>query len=260
MNKDKILSEIISGYSATKETSIEVHTAYRLLKNVSYLLLLDYHEANSLNARNIFIDIEHDLHVLIGEGKSSESFLEQLPSLRPLIDGTLEAIYQGDPAANSKEEIVLTYPGFQAITEHRIAHLFASLGEVTLARTLSEITHSETGIDIAPKATIGKNFFIDHGTGIVIGETTIIGDNVKLYQGATLGALSLADGRLLKDTKRHPTIEDNVTIYSNASILGGNTVIGHDSIIGANVYLTESVEPNTIVRLCNTGIAKIARK
>lgn len=151
-----------------------------------------------------------------------------------------KAIYNNDPAANSVEEVIICYPGFKAIFYHRIANLVYHLGNKTLARCLSEHAHSETGIDIHPGANIGNNFAIDHGTGIVIGETTEIGENVTIYQGVTLGAIHL-ENREQRDEKRHPTIEDNVVIYANATILGGKTVIGKNSVIGANTFITKSV-------------------
>jgi serine O-acetyltransferase len=155
------------------------------------------------------------------------------------------AIHAGDPASESVDEVISAYPGFFAIYTYRIAHEFYLMGIPVFPRMLTEYAHFRTGIDIHPGATIGESFFIDHGTGIVVGETTFIGDNVKLYQGVTLGALSV--NKKKQHEKRHPTIEDNVIIYSNATILGGETVIGHDSVIGGNVWLTKSVEPYSIV-------------
>jgi serine O-acetyltransferase len=156
-----------------------------------------------------------------------------------------EAIEEGDPAAESVEEVVSAYPGFHAIAIYRIAHEFYALEVPIFPRLLSELAHQRTGIDIHPGATIGRSFFIDHGTGIVIGETSVIGERVKIYQGVTLGALSVE--KSLSASKRHPTIENGVVIYSNATILGGETVIGHDSVIGGNVWLTESVLPYSVV-------------
>lgn len=156
-----------------------------------------------------------------------------------------QAIYEGDPAARSLEEVIATYPGLLAIAAYRIAHWFFSQDVPIFPRMLTEIAHQRTGIDIHPGARIGHSFCIDHGTGIVIGETTVIGDRVKLYQGVTLGALSVSKD--LARSKRHPTIEDDVVIYANATILGGETVIGHHSIIGGNVWLTESVPPYSVV-------------
>lgn len=172
-------------------------------------------------------------------------FFELLPVIydKLLLDAI--AIEQGDPAAGSVDEVIIAYPGFFAIAAYRIAHSFYMLEIPLFPRLISEYAHQLTGIDINPGATIGKSFFIDHGTGIVIGESTIIGNNVKLYQGVTLGALSV-DKKFSKK-KRHPTIEDDVIIYSNATILGGKTVIGKGSVIGGNVWLTESVAPNSIV-------------
>ncbi len=169
-------------------------------------------------------------------------FLGRIPYIRDYISGDVDAGFDGDPAAYNREEIVVTYPGFYAIMVNRIAHELHLLGVPLIPRIMTEHAHSLTGIDIHPGATIGRNFFIDHGTGIVIGETTVIGDNVKIYQGVTLGALSTRGGQSLKNVKRHPTIEDNVTIYSGATILGGDTVIGKGAIIGGNTFITESVE------------------
>jgi len=175
------------------------------------------------------------------------SFFYRLPAVRALLDKDIEALFEGDPAAESKDAVVITYPGLFAISVYRYAHELVLLSVPILPRMMTEYAHSKTGIDINPGARIGEYFFIDHGTGIVIGETTEIGNHVKLYQGVTLGALSTRDGRGLVHKKRHPTIEDDVTIYSNASILGGETVIGKGSVIGGNVFLTASVPPNTKV-------------
>jgi serine O-acetyltransferase len=167
------------------------------------------------------------------------SFLDELPHLRATLSRDLEAAFNGDPAARSREEVIIAYPGFDAITTHRIAHFFWKKGTPLIPRVMSEIIHSRTGIDIHPGAEIGEGFFIDHGTGVVIGETTVIGRNVKIYQGVTLGALSVSKDKAGK--KRHPTIEDGVTIYANATILGGETVVGEGSLIGASVWLVKSV-------------------
>jgi len=176
--------------------------------------------------------------------------VRKLPRIRAMLEEDVKAAYDGDPAAESYDEIVFAYPGFYAITVHRIAHELHDQGVPLLPRLLSEVAHSATGIDIHPGAHIGRSFFIDHGTGVVIGETTVIGDNVKMYQGATLGALSFpkdACGALIRGVKRHPTIGDNVTIYAGATILGGDTVIGEGSVIGGSVWLTHSVPPGTKV-------------
>ena len=168
-------------------------------------------------------------------------FLGQIPKIREYIETDLQAAYDGDPAAYSKDEIIFSYPGLYAILTSRIAHELFVLGVPLIPRMMTEHAHSLTGIDIHPGVTLGKYFFIDHGTGIVIGETTVIGNNVKVYQGVTLGALSTRGGQSLRNKKRHPTIMDNVTIYSGASILGGETVIGKDAVIGGNAFITSSV-------------------
>ena len=168
-------------------------------------------------------------------------FMESIPKLQDLLMKDVEAEYDGDPAANSKEEIIFCYPGVFAIFVYRIAHELYEMGVPFIPRIMSEYAHSETGIDINPGATIGEYFFIDHGTGIVIGETTVIGDHVKIYQGVTLGALSTSKGQGLSGVKRHPTIEDNVVIYSNTTILGGETVIGANSVVAGNCFVTASV-------------------
>ncbi|MBR1587798.1 MAG: serine acetyltransferase [Kiritimatiellae bacterium] len=177
----------------------------------------------------------------------AEIFMAELPAIGKMLQEDISAAYEGDPAAISKMEVVMAYPGFRAIAAHRLAHTLYSLQVPILPRVMSEIAHSETGIDIHPGATIGEHFFIDHGTGVVIGETTVIGKNVKLYQGVTLGALSFpkdeATGMLMKGHKRHPNVEDNVVIYAGATILGGETTVGHDSEIGGNVWLMESIPP-----------------
>ena len=164
-------------------------------------------------------------------------FMSRIPRIRDLVDTSVQAEFDGDPAAFNKDEIIFCYPGMYAIMVFRLAHEFYDLGVPLLPRIMSEYAHGKTGIDIHPGATIGRYFFIDHGTGIVVGETTVIGDNVKVYQGVTIGALSTRAGQGLRSKKRHPTIEDNVTIYSGASILGGETVIGHDSVIGGNTFM-----------------------
>lgn len=172
--------------------------------------------------------------------------LAQLPALRSALALDVQAAYDGDPAAESIEEIIFSYPAIQAITAHRIAHELYVREVPMVPRILTEHAHGTTGIDIHPGATLGKRFFIDHGTGVVIGETAIIGDNVKIYQGVTLGALSVPRDQardVIRRAKRHPTIEDGVTIYAGATVLGGETVIGHDSVIGSNTWITRSVPP-----------------
>jgi serine O-acetyltransferase len=177
--------------------------------------------------------------------------LESLPELRHVLGEDVQAAYDGDPAAKNIDEIVFCYPGVSAITVFRLAHEVRRLGVPLIPRMMTEYAHSKTGIDIHPGAEIGRRFFIDHGTGVVIGETTHIGDGVKIYQGVTLGAISFprdeATGQILRDIKRHPTIEDEVVIYANATILGGKTIVGHHSVIGSSAWITHSVEPYTTV-------------
>ena len=180
---------------------------------------------------------------------SFDDYLIMLDNLKEMLLLDVDAAYNGDPACRSKDEIIITYPGFYAIMVYRIAHEFYLLNVPLIPRMLSEIAHSKTGIDINPGAKIGKNFFIDHGTGVVIGETAEIGNNVRIYQGVTIGALSLRNVQEKRGKKRHPTIKDNVIIYSGASILGGNTIIGNNVIIGSNVFLTSSVSDNKKVIL-----------
>ena len=183
--------------------------------------------------------------------RAVNGFVAALPEVRRLVETDVEAAYDGDPAATSRMEVVMAYPGLYAVTVHRLAHVLHVLKVPVVPRIMSEIAHSKTGIDIHPGATIGERFFIDHGTGVVIGETCTIGRNVRLYQGVTLGGLSFdkdpSTGALVKGLKRHPDIEDNVVIYANATILGGKTVIGHDSEIGGNVWIKESVPPHSRV-------------
>lgn len=174
-------------------------------------------------------------------------FMEKIPQIRSYLDTDIQAAYEGDPAAESKDEVILSYPGLYAISIYRIAHELVLLDVPMIPRIMTEHAHSVTGIDIHPGAIIGKYFFIDHGTGIVIGETTIIGEHVKVYQGVTLGGLSTKGGQKLKGVKRHPTIGDYVTIYSNSSILGGDTVIEENVVVGGNAFITKSIGRDTKV-------------
>lgn len=179
-------------------------------------------------------------------------FLRRLPDLRNVLEQDAVAAFAGDPAAKSYHEIVFCYPGLEAITIFRLAHELLLLGVPLIPRLMTEYAHSKTGIDMHPGANIGPGFFIDHGTGVVIGETCDIGSNVKLYQGVTLGALSFPrdeTGQIIRGKKRHPTLEDEVVVYANATILGGDTVVGHHAVIGSNVWLTHGVEPYTVVLL-----------
>ena len=198
--------------------------------------------------------LEREIAYLMPEADAKQvvdAFVQRLPEVRKVLETDVQAAYEGDPAAMSRMEVVMAYPGMYAVTVHRLAHELYVLKVPILPRVMSELAHSRTGIDIHPGATIGEGFFIDHGTGVVIGETTVIGRNVKLYQGVTLGALSFPKdektGMLMKGHKRHPNVEDNVVIYAGATILGGDTVIGHDSEIGGNVWLMESIPPHSRV-------------
>lgn len=182
------------------------------------------------------------------------AFLEKLPELRAVLAKDVQAAFQGDPAVRDVDEVIFCYPGLEAVTIYRLAHILYRIEVPYIPRMMTEWAHARTGIDIHPGARIGQHFFIDHGTGVVIGQTCEIGDHVKIYQGVTLGALSFKtdqQGELLRgdDVKRHPTIEDRVVIYANATVLGGKTLIGHDAVIGSSVWLTRSVEPNTTVVL-----------
>ncbi|WP_295073161.1 serine acetyltransferase [Ruminococcus sp.] len=213
---------------------------FKLIRQIYIVLRYDEKyeklDDNALNSNAIRITFE---------------YLNKLPKIRAFIETDVQAAYDGDPAAYNKDEIIYSYPGLYAILVNRLAHELFVLGVPLIPRVMTEHAHSKTGIDIHPGATIGKYFFIDHGTGIVIGETTEIGDYVKVYQGVTLGALSTRGGQSLRNKKRHPTIEDNVTIYSGASILGGETVVGANAVIGGNVFITRSVPSGAKVSVKN---------
>ena len=179
-------------------------------------------------------------------------FLKRIPSVRRILATDVQAAHDGDPACKNLDEVIFCYPGLEAVTVHRLAHELFRLKTPFIPRMMAEWAHRSTGIDIHPGASIGNHFFIDHGTGVVIGETCEIGNHVKLYQGVTLGAVSFptdADGNVIRSMKRHPTLEDRVVVYANATILGGQTRIGHDAVIGSSVWLTEGVEPHTTVLL-----------
>ncbi len=194
--------------------------------------------------------VEVDLEALAQQ--KTIDILRRLPELRMELEQDVQAAYEGDPAAKSYHEVIFCYPGLEAITVYRIAHELLLLGVPLIPRMMTEYAHARTGIDIHPGARIESGFFIDHGTGVVIGETCDIGHNVKLYQGVTLGALSFprdAAGNVIRGMKRHPTLEDEVVVYANATILGGDTVIGHHAVIGSNVWLTQGVPPHTVVAL-----------
>lgn len=213
---------------------------YNLIKQISIVLryVPEYENADE-------VDIADEAERL------ALKFLGTIPKIREYVDTDVQAAYDGDPAAFNKDEIIFSYPGLFAVMVNRIAHELYLLNIPLIPRIMTEYAHSVTGIDIHPGAQIGKYFFIDHGTGIVIGETTVIGDNVKIYQGVTLGALSTRGGQKLKSQKRHPTIDDNVTIYSGASILGGETVVGKNVVVGGNAFITKSIPEGARVSIKN---------
>ena len=219
------------------------HTVSTLIEDVIFhlnkqiLLALRYSGVDEDDEQRLS---EHAQHIAV-------AFMRTIPKVREYLDTDLQAAYDGDPAAKSKDEIIFSYPGIYAITIFRLAHELFLLGVPLIPRMMTEYAHNLTGIDIHPGATIGKYFFIDHGTGIVVGETTEIGEHVKLYQGVTLGALSTRGGQNLRNKKRHPTIKDNVTIYSGASILGGDTVIEEGVVVGGNAFITSSIRKGTKV-------------
>ncbi len=183
--------------------------------------------------------------------KITDKFFKELPNIKTILITDINAFYKKDPAVTKKEEIIYTYNTFNTIYIYRIANLLSKLEVSFLPRILAEYAHSISGVDIHPKAEIGNAFFIDHGTGIVIGETTIIGNNISIYQGVTIGAITTKDAKKLKNQKRHPTILDNVVIYANATILGGNTIIGKNSVIGANTFIIKSIKENSIITIHN---------
>ncbi len=223
--------------------------AYRIYNTKHNLSMLIEDVMYNLN-KQIAIVLRPSLGPEAAQEKAQEvslAFFRAIPEIRAVAQTDVEAFYDGDPAAFSTDEIIFCYPGLFAITVYRLAHVLYTLGVPMLPRIMTEHAHSVTGIDINPGATIGRHFFIDHGTGIVIGETTVIGDHVKIYQGVTLGALTTRGGQSLRGKRRHPTIEDNVTIYAGASILGGGTVIGRSSVIGSNVFITHSIPACTTV-------------
>ncbi len=219
-------------YFGKNDCSEPLEFAEQLLSSVYYRLKKQIELALSFNSKG---------DVKVEAEKITEEFISGLPSVHKLLTKDIHATFEGDPAASSFEEIIFSYPGFYAIMVYRVAHLLYQSRVPFIPRIMSEYAHGKTGVDINPGATIGEYFFIDHGTGIVIGETTVIGNHVKIYQGVTLGALSPRKGQSLSGVKRHPTVCDGVTIYSGASILGGETVIGRDAVIGGNSFITESV-------------------
>lgn len=243
-----------------KDVVIDIIDKLRRIVFPGYFLEKTYRIYNakhnlSMLIEDVMFNLNQQITLVLRDPQKSEEicleFFRSIPKVRALVQTDLQAAYDGDPAASGKEEIVYSYPGLFAITVYRLAHVLQVLGVPMIPRIMTEYAHSVTGIDIHPGASIGEHFFIDHGTGIVVGETTVIGNRVKIYQGVTLGALSTRGGQSLRGKRRHPTIQDNVTIYAGASILGGDTVIGRDSVIGSNAFITESIAPNTTVTIKN---------
>lgn len=284
-----ITQEMVAAYGAPGDPGSHIdperrlpsrRVVVRLLENLSAVLYPGFHGLQHLAPENVednvgavLDDVAADLFeqvVLARQLESAEDgevfaervverFLTRLPELRRLLILDVHAAMDGDPAARSFAEIIFSYPGFEAITAQRIAHELWDLKVPLLPRMMTESAHSRTGIDIHPGARIGESFFIDHGTGVVIGETAVIGNHVKIYQGVTLGALSFARderGRLVRGTKRHPTLHDHVVVYAGATILGGGTEIGEGAIIGGNTWVVESVPPGERVLYARTSRAK----
>jgi serine O-acetyltransferase len=282
---DPLVQAIVTSYQAnpnTRHIDAEVlpnrDAVIELIKLIRELLfpgyfgkqnlatgMLDYHvgELISLIHGKLFEQVRHAIrHQAMRRGAECptcdttaeaivQEFLGTIPQLRATLGTDVQAAFEGDPAASDTDEIIFSYPGLFAISVNRIAHELHKAEVPLIPRIMSEYAHNLTGIDIHPGATIGDYFFIDHGTGVVIGETTIIGEHVKIYQGVTLGALSTRGGQSLRGAKRHPTLEDSVTVYSGASILGGDTIIGTGATINGNVFITQSVPPHTRVSMKN---------
>lgn len=247
---DKLRQIIFPGYFKNR-----VYRIYTAKNNLTMLLEDVFYHLN----KQVMIVLRYDEkwfnatadELAIQSYEICMRFFRTIPKIREYIETDVQAFYDGDPAAYNKDEIIYSYPGLYAIVVNRIAHELYNLSVPLIPRMMTEHAHSVTGIDIHPGATIGKYFFMDHGTGIVVGETTVIGEHVKVYQGVTLGALSTKGGQKLKNKKRHPTIKDNVTIYSGASILGGETVIEKDVVIGGNAFITKSIPAGTTVSVKN---------
>lgn len=247
---EKIRYVVFPGYFESKSLNgdfVEYHMG-ELLNDIYYLLKKQVAKA-LVHTEDGHVVPEQEAQKRAEEIASA--FLERLPALREILATDVQAAYDGDPAAFNKEEVIFSYPGVFAITVNRIAHELHVMGVPLIPRIMTEYAHNLTGIDIHPGAVIGSYFFIDHGTGVVIGETTEIGKHVKIYQGVTLGALSTRGGQSLRHMKRHPTLEDNVTVYSGASILGGQTVIGEGAVVGSNAFITSSVPRGTRVSIKN---------
>ncbi len=247
---EKLLKIVFPGHLKDRTFRVysNAHQVSLLIEDVAFNLNRQTEIALKYGAEYASLS-EQEIHQVAEE--KVMAFLRNLPRVRAYLDTDLQAALDGDPAATCYDEIIFAYPGLYAISVSRLAHELFLLKIPIIPRIMTEHAHSRTGIDIHPGATIGKYFFIDHGTGIVIGETTTIGEHVKIYQGVTLGALSTRGGQRLRGVKRHPNIENNVTIYSGASILGGETTIGENAVIGGNAFITKSVGPNTSVSVKN---------
>lgn len=253
MNFDHFLQKLDARQQALA-AKLPPKTEALALADALFQALFPVSEAGETPARIRFVLLRKDLTKMLEKalagkkadpGGIADDFLARLPAVYDALLEDAEAILQFDPAATCIEEVIATYPGFYAIANYRVANLLHRLGVPLLPRFFAEHVHGRTGIDIHPAASIGRSFFIDHGTGVVIGATAVIGDNVKIYQGVTLGALQV--DKSLANVKRHPTIEDNCVLYANCTILGGRTVVGRDSVVGGNAWLTESVPPFSIV-------------
>jgi serine O-acetyltransferase len=249
---DKFWQKVFQSHQAcpTCPSPAEVATFFSDLLGTLFADYAQHSFTSEQEFEKHLMDLKVELHRILRYNPSkgtteavtvSERFFQALPVLFEKISEDVAAMYEGDPAAKSIEEVIRTYPGFYAIAAYRIAHELHSLGVTGVPRVITEHAHSRTGIDIHPAARIGQHFCIDHGTGVVIGETAVIGNHVKLYQGVTLGALSVSKDDA--ERKRHPTLEDHVVVYAGATILGGDTIIGHSSVVGGNVWLTRSVPP-----------------
>lgn len=278
---EKLVQELVASYASLSRTCnlgrapIPSRDAIAgILEDLLELLFPGFHRRQNLNQGNIRYhvgDLLDDLRNRLADQISrvhspdseptqvrikalaqAQGLLERLPNLRGLLEADVTAAFEGDPAAHSCQEVVFCYPGLYAVAVFRLAHELHLLDVPIIPRLMTEIAHGQTGIDLHPGARIGPGFFIDHGTGVVVGGTCVIGTRVKLYQGVTLGALSFphdANGKIIRDRKRHPTLEDEVVVYANATILGGETVVGHHSVIGSSVWLTQSVAPHSMVMM-----------
>ncbi len=250
MIEDIFIDKLLSAHKdcTTCPSSQSISAFFEQLLGILFPVYTDQKMKSAKEIKSKLSILKLELETLITSDNAkdqSEIFFDSLPNIYKSILEDVDAMFEGDPAAKSHDEVIRTYPGFYAISAYRIAHQMHIQDIDILPRTITEVAHSKTGIDIHPGATIGSHFCIDHGTGVVIGETTIIGNHVKIYQGVTLGALSVNKDDAT--TKRHPTLEDNVVIYAGATILGGNTIIGAHSVVGGNVWLPKSVPPHSKV-------------